>query len=197
LKYGRTVHSLVTALTKFPGITYYLIAPTELKMPDYVLSYMDRANQKYYEVTSLEDTMPELDILYMTRIQRERFKNPDDYLRLRGSYVLTKKLLADRAGADMLVLHPLPRLDEIEPGVDSDPRAAYFDQVRCGMFIRMALLLKFCASTRLTPDALPMSDERIMCRNASCITRTETYLPRIASKSDGGACAYCDFPFAR
>ncbi|MBQ8577780.1 MAG: aspartate carbamoyltransferase [Clostridia bacterium] len=142
LKFGRTVHSLVTAMSRYPGVRFVFISPEELRIPEHVRSeVLDAHNIPYVETTSLEDVMPELDILYMTRVQRERFFNEADYLRLRDSYILTPDKLVT-AKKEMRILHPLPRVNEISVAVDEDPRAAYFRQVRNGKFIRMALFLK-------------------------------------------------------
>ena len=141
LKFGRTVHSLVNSLVRYPGNEFYFISPEELKIPDYLVEEtLKPTNVPYYEVSSLEDTLPELDVLYMTRVQQERFFNEEDYIRLKDIYILDQEKL-NLAKADMPVLHPLPRVDEIAPGVDADPRAAYFQQVLNGKFIRMALIL--------------------------------------------------------
>lgn len=145
LKFGRTVHSLVTAMSRYPGVRFVFISPEELRIPEHVRSeVLDAHNIPYVETTSLEEVMPELDILYMTRVQRERFFNEADYLRLRDSYILTPEKLK-AAKSDMRVLHPLPRVNEISVAVDDDPRAAYFRQVKNGKFIRMALILKLLA----------------------------------------------------
>ena len=141
LKFGRTVHSLVNRLVRFPDNQFYFISPEELRIPDYLIEdTLEPANAPYYEVDSLEDILPKLDVLYMTRVQKERFFNEEDYLRLKGTYVLTKDKL-QLAPADMPVLHPLPRVGEITLDVDDDPRAAYFDQVQNGVYLRMALIL--------------------------------------------------------
>ena len=141
LKFGRTVHSLVNSLVRYPGNEFYFISPEELKIPDYLVEdTLKPTNVPYHEVSSLEDTLPELDVLYMTRVQKERFFNEEDYIRLKDIYILDQEKL-NLAKADMPVLHPLPRVDEIAPGVDADPRAAYFQQVLNGKFIRMALIL--------------------------------------------------------
>lgn len=146
LKFGRTVHSLVTAMSRYPGVRFVFVSPEELRIPEHVRSeVLDAHNIPYIETTSLEDVMPELDILYMTRVQRERFFNEADYLRLRDSYILTPEKLKT-AKSDMRVLHPLPRVNEISVAVDDDPRAAYFRQIRNGKFIRMALILKLLAA---------------------------------------------------
>ena len=141
LKFGRTVHSLIKALARYEGISFVLISPEELKIPGYIREdVLDAQNIPYKEVEHIEDVMPELDILYMTRVQRERFFNEEDYIRLKDFYVLDKKKM-ELAKEDMLVLHPLPRVNEISVEVDNDPRAAYFRQVQYGVYVRMALIL--------------------------------------------------------
>ena len=140
LKFGRTVHSLIIALSRYTGIRFILISPKELKLPDYIKTdVLDRANISYIETASLEENIPELDVLYMTRVQRERFFNEQDYIRLKNSYVLTPEKL-DTAKSDLCIMHPLPRVNEISVGVDNDPRACYFKQVLYGKYIRMALI---------------------------------------------------------
>ena len=141
LKFGRTVHSLINALIRYPGIRFVLISPEELRIPSYIRDDVLRANNiPFTEVERLEDAMPELDILYMTRVQKERFFNEEDYIRLKDFYVLTKAKM-ELAKKEMLVLHPLPRVNEISVEVDDDPRAAYFKQVQYGVYVRMALIL--------------------------------------------------------
>ena len=141
LKFGRTVHSLINALKRYPGINFIFISPEELRIPDYIREdVLDKNNIPYKEVIKLEEVMPELDILYMTRVQKERFFNEEDYVRLKDFYILTKEKMA-LAREDMMVLHPLPRVNEISVEVDDDPRAVYFKQVQYGMYIRMALIL--------------------------------------------------------
>ncbi len=141
LKFGRTVHSLVNALSRYSDIHFVFISPEELKVPSYVKKGMLRKSECSYEqTTNLDEAMPSLDILYMTRVQRERFFNEEDYLRLRDSYILTPEKLKS-AKADLAVLHPLPRVNEISVAVDKDPRACYFKQVRYGKYMRMALIL--------------------------------------------------------
>ena len=141
LKFGRTVHSLINALKRYEGINFVFISPEELRIPDYIrVDVLDKNNIPYKEVIKLEDVMPELDILYMTRVQRERFFNEEDYVRLKDFYILTKEKM-ELAKKDMMVLHPLPRVNEISVEVDDDPRAVYFKQVQYGMYIRMALIL--------------------------------------------------------
>jgi len=142
LKFGRTVHSLIGAMSRYENVKFVLISPEELRLPEYV--FEETLNPKgipYYETRSLEEAMPELDILYMTRVQRERFFNEADYIRLKDSYILTPEKLKT-AKADMCVMHPLPRVNEISVAVDEDPRACYFKQVLNGKYIRMALILK-------------------------------------------------------
>ncbi len=142
LKFGRTVHSLINALVRYPGIRFVLISPTELRIPSYIReNVLDANNIEYEEVEILEDAMPQLDILYMTRIQRERFFSEDEYLRLKDIYVLDAAKM-ELAKDDMLVMHPLPRVNEISVEVDKDPRAGYFKQVQYGVYIRMALIMK-------------------------------------------------------
>ena len=142
LKFGRTVHSLVSAMSRYTGIKFVMISPEELKIPQYILTdVLDLKGIEYKEVTDLEAVMPELDILYMTRVQRERFFNEADYIRLKDSYILTPEKLKN-AKADLNILHPLPRVNEISVAVDNDPRACYFKQALNGKFMRMALILK-------------------------------------------------------
>ena len=142
LKFGRTVHSLINALSRYTGIRIILISPTELKLPSYVKNDVLKKNGiPYVQTTELESVMPELDILYMTRVQRERFFNEEDYLRLKDSYILDSKKLVN-AKKDLCIMHPLPRVNEISTAIDSDPRACYFKQVLNGKYIRMALMLR-------------------------------------------------------
>ena len=140
LKFGRTVHSLIEAMLRYEGIRFVLISPQELQVPDYVKEKMDAAGAEWKEVESLEEAMPELDILYMTRVQKERFFNEEDYVRLKDSYILNLEKLAP-AKEDLTIMHPLPRVNEISVEVDDDPRACYFFQALCGKHIRMALIL--------------------------------------------------------
>ena len=142
LKFGRTVHSLINALSRYSGIKIVLISPDELKLPSYVKKdVLEKKGIEYVQTTDLEAAMPDLDILYMTRVQQERFFNEEDYLRLRDSYILDLAKL-ETAKPDLCVLHPLPRVNEISVAVDADPRACYFKQVLCGKYMRMALILK-------------------------------------------------------
>ena len=140
LKFGRTVHSLIEAMLRYEGIKFVLISPQELQVPDYVKEKMDAAGAEWTEVETLEEAMPQLDILYMTRVQRERFFNEEDYVRLKDSYILNLEKLQP-AKEDLTIMHPLPRVNEISVEVDDDPRACYFFQALCGKHIRMALIL--------------------------------------------------------
>ena len=141
LKFGRTVHSLINAMSRYDGIRFVMISPEELTIPDCVMQdVLQKKNIPYKETRSLEEAMPELDILYMTRVQRERFFNEADYIRLKDSYILTPEKLLN-AKKDLAILHPLPRVNEISTAVDADPRACYFKQVLNGKYIRMALIM--------------------------------------------------------
>ena len=142
LKFGRTVHSLITALARYEGIKIVLISPDELKLPSYIKKDVIKNNGiEYVQTTDLEAVLPELDVLYMTRVQQERFFSEEEYIRLRDSYILTRKKL-DKAKEDLIILHPLPRVNEISTDVDDDPRACYFEQALCGKFVRMALIME-------------------------------------------------------
>ena len=139
LKFGRTVHSLIGAMSRYPGVQFVLISPPELRVPDYILRTLDEQSIPYHEVESMEEAMPELDVLYMTRVQKERFFNEADYIRLKDTYILDPEKLQS-AKKDLRILHPLPRVNEISTRVDADPRAVYFKQARNGRFVRMALI---------------------------------------------------------
>lgn len=196
LKYGRTVHSLIEAMSRYEGIKFVLISPEELKLPDYVrINVLDAEGIPYTEVTSLEDAMPELDILYMTRIQRERFDNPEEYERLKDSYVLDTAKMA-LAKTDMAVLHPLPRVNEISVAVDDDPRAAYFRQALNGKHMRMALILKLLEEGRQDPQREAIDTDGLVydipCRNPKCISQVEQELRHTARHTDGLRCIYCE-----
>ena len=140
LKFGRTVHSLIEAMLRYENVKFVLIAPPELRVPQYIIDMLEKEGAEYKQVETMEAVMPELDILYMTRVQRERFFNEEDYIRLKDTYILNMDKLAS-AKKDMAILHPLPRVNEISVEVDDDPRAAYFRQALCGKYIRMALIL--------------------------------------------------------
>ena len=192
LKNGRTVHSLIKALEKFDNVRFFLISPRELAIPEYLRAFMMEHNMPFTEVTGLEAVIPQLDVLYMTRIQRERFVDPLEYERCKGIYVLTRRKL-DRAREKMLVMHPLPRVDEIAVDVDDDPRAVYFQQARYGMFARMALLEHMALQQReeITP-AVEIGTKPV-CTNPRCITQTQPYLPPLVRKMGGvDCCGFCD-----
>ena len=140
LKFGRTVHSLINALVRYPGIRFLFISPEELRIPDYITDMLKEKNIPYEEKIRLEDVMGELDLLYMTRVQKERFFNEEDYVRMKDFYILDKQKM-ELAKKDMYILHPLPRVNEISTEVDADPRAAYFKQAQYGVYVRMALIL--------------------------------------------------------
>ncbi len=141
LKFGRTVHSLITAMCRYPDVRFVLISPEELKVPSYVKQHLKANGIPYRQTEDLREALPELDILYMTRVQRERFFNEDDYVRLKDSYILTPTKL-ENAKKDLTIMHPLPRVNEISTAIDADPRACYFKQALNGKYIRMALILK-------------------------------------------------------
>jgi aspartate carbamoyltransferase catalytic subunit len=189
LKNGRTVHSLITALSRFKNTKFYLISPRELAIPDYMRGYMKEHGLWNVEVTNLDAVIPQLDVLYMTRIQKERFTDMAAYERNRNVYILTEDKVR-KGKKDLLVMHPLPRVNEIAVEVDDDPRAAYFRQARFGMYIRMALLKTLIAQGRMEPKKVPVSSEQ-RCSNPRCITRTEVYLPVLTHKSGGRE--YCDY----
>ncbi len=140
LKFGRTVHSLINALSRYEGIRFIFISPKELRVPDYITEMLSQKGIPYEEVIKLEEIMPQLDFLYMTRVQKERFFNEEDYIRLKDFYILNKEKMA-KAKENMYILHPLPRVNEISVEIDDDPRAAYFKQVQYGLYVRMALIL--------------------------------------------------------
>ena len=200
LKYGRTVHSLIEAMSRYKGIQFVLISPEELKIPGFIrYNVFENQGIPYTEVSSLEEAMPDLDVLYMTRIQRERFDDPWEYERLKDSYVLdTEKMKL--AKEKMCVLHPLPRVNEISVRVDDDPRAAYFRQALNGKYMRMALILKLLDEAARNPakeaiDTTGLEYDRI-CRNPKCITQTEQELPQLFRCTDKAAgihrCIYCE-----
>lgn len=200
LKYGRTVHSLISSLTRYENIKIVLISPNELKVPSHVKDDEIIANNMdYEETTSLEEALPKLDVLYMTRIQRERFTDQNEYERLKNSYVLDVEKMK-LAKKDMIVLHPLPRVNEISVKVDDDPRALYFTQAKNGVYIRMALILKLLKEAgnnekenRIPCDALI---NVYKCTNPKCISQTEQELDHIFRFVDKekkvARCIYCD-----
>jgi len=192
LKYGRTVHSLIKALSKFNDIKFYLISPRDLAVPAYMRSFMKEHEMRAVEVTGLEPVIPQLDVLYMTRIQKERFVDPLEYERNKGIYVLNLQKL-ERAKRSLMVLHPLPRVDEISQDVDDDPRAVYFDQARFGMFARMALLMDLANQPRVGQTEPIKIGNGSICTNPNCITQVEAYLPPLVKEHNGIAyCGFCD-----
>lgn len=201
LKYGRTVHSLITALARYTGIRLVLISPDELRVPSYIKNEIICKNgMEFLETKDLEAVMPELDILYMTRIQGERFPSREEFLRLRDSYILTVDKLQN-AKFDLSILHPLPRVNEISVKVDADPRACYFEQVANGKYMRMALILKLLEaalepSNAEEPEQGALLVDRIACRNARCISQTEQELEQVFRVVDReariGRCLYCE-----
>lgn len=194
LKYGRTVHSLISALSRYENIKFVLIAPEELQIPAYIKEdVLLPTGSVYQETTSLENAIPELDILYMTRIQRERFDDKAEYERLKDSYVLTMQKL-QTAKPDMKVMHPLPRVNEIAVEVDFDPRAVYIKQMWYGKQIRKALLIKLLAQESLkTPADFSFQLTDHTCQNIKCITNAETTLGKKTKEVDGiRRCAYCE-----
>lgn len=192
LRYGRTVHSLIKAMCKIGGSKFILISTTELSVPQYVKDIMDKSGSEYTEVNTLEECIGDLDVLYMTRIQRERFATLEAYESQKGVYVLDREKM-QKAKKDLIVLHPLPRVDEIENEIDDDPRAAYFRQAINGMYVRMALILKILEENIvITPSDI--MEGAAACPNPRCITHTERYLPHYYKLDANGehACAYCD-----
>lgn len=199
LKFGRTVHSLIKALSRYSNIKVILIAPQELRLPDYMLAEMaENSRLEFREVETMEEVMPELDILYMTRVQKERFLDEEEFNRVKDSFVLDPSKLRT-AKSDMIVLHPLPRVNEITRAVDNDPRAAYFRQVENGKFVRMALiytLLKWAEGEKLAavPDLAEgmFIDRSMKCPNSRCISATEDVDPLFVKAGDTCRCAYCE-----
>ena len=201
LKYGRTVHSLISALSRYKNIKLVLISPVELKIPSYIkFETIEKCGMEYVETTCLEEALPELDVLYMTRIQRERFADPYEYERLKDSYVLTREKL-DLAKTDTAVLHPLPRVNEISVKVDDDPRACYFRQARYGKYMRMALILKLLEDAKRSPERARLDTKgllvnRVSCSNPRCISACEQELDqifKITDKENGICrCLFCE-----
>lgn len=200
LKYGRTVHSLIEAMSRYPGVKFVLISPKELKIPGFIrYNVLEPHHIPYKEVSSLEEAIPELDVLYMTRIQRERFEDPWEYQRLKDTYVLDVEKMK-LAKEIMCVLHPLPRVNEISVKVDADPRAAYFRQALNGKYMRMALILKLLDEAEKNPQPNLMNEMELeydrVCHNPKCISQVEQELPQLFRCTDKAAdihrCVYCD-----
>lgn len=198
LKYGRTVHSLIKAMSRYARIRVVLISPDELRLPAYMLEEMRLSGLEYREVQTLEEAMPELDILYMTRVQKERFESEAEYERVKDCFILDAAKMA-LGKSDMIVLHPLPRVNEITREVDNDPRAAYFRQVENGKFVRMALiytLLKWVPENRPFAKTPVLAEgllvDQYTCTNRCCISTTED-VEQLAIETDGVVrCAYCE-----
>lgn len=199
LKFGRTVHSLIKALSRYEGIKIILIAPDELRLPDYIKQDVCCSGSiPFREVNAMEEVMGELDVLYMTRVQKERFLDEDEFDRVKDSFVLDKEKMK-LAKSKMAVLHPLPRVNEILPEVDSDHRAAYFRQVENGKFVRMALITKLLEWKDDPAHAMPVDRDRVednseyRCHNRKCICNHETLPPMFRRSPDGVIrCCYCD-----
>ncbi len=198
LRFGRTVHSLIKALSRYRGVRVVLIAPDELRLPDYIKrDVCDKMGIEYKETHSLDEVLPELDVLYMTRVQKERFLDEDEFDRVKDSFVLDARRMA-LAKEKMAVLHPLPRVNEILTEVDADPRAAYFRQVENGKFVRMALICKLLEWKDDPAHAMPAAEPPVLdptlhCSNPKCICNNEHVQPRFRA-TDGGVmrCWYCD-----
>lgn len=200
LKYGRTVHSLITAMSRYKSIKFVLISPDELKIPEYVKEeILEKNNIEYIETGDIEKYMEKLDILYMTRVQRERFFNEEDYIRLKDSYILNKEKLKN-ARKDLCIMHPLPRVNEISIEVDNDPRAAYFRQANYGKYIRMALILKLINQNKenstINKNAKKEIINKIKCKNPNCITTIEQEIDHVFVLTDEEKniyrCKYCE-----
>lgn len=198
LRFGRTVHSLIKALSRYEGVKVVLIAPDQLRLPDYMKEEIcDNSGIVYEETDSLEKVIGDLDVLYMTRVQKERFLDEDEFDRLKDSFILDAEKLS-KGKTHMRVLHPLPRVNEITTDVDADPRAAYFRQVENGKFVRMALILTLLRHAESDPKPGYESDEieekpELKCVNRACITRHEDVEPLYRKGSDGQwRCAYCE-----
>lgn len=192
LKNGRTVHSLIKTMAAFPGNSFVLISTPHLRIPDYAKAYLTAAGCPYTEVDSLSEAIPMLDVLYMTRIQKERFATPEEYEQQRGVYILDiEKLSAGKP--DLVVLHPLPRVDEISEQVDNDPRAKYFEQTEYGLYARMALILRMLERSQKQPRPAPApAGEGFCCRNPLCITNAESLPALFTNKGEVPVCEYCD-----
>ncbi len=199
LKYGRTVHSLISAMSRYKNVKFVLISPKELKLPEYVkANVLDANNIPYEEIESLDDAISKLDILYMTRVQQERFSDPSEYERLKDCYILDVEKMS-KAKPDTCVLHPLPRVNEISVKIDEDKRACYFKQVENGKYMRMALILYLLNKKNLCANVQRFNNVQIVynkyvCDNPSCITKTEQELEHAFMLGEDGTyrCIYCD-----
>lgn len=189
LKYGRTVHSLIKAMRRYEGVQFVLISPEELRLPDYMKSEL---GDNYRECTTLEEAMPLVDVLYMTRVQQERFADKAEYERLKDAFILDAEKMA-LGKKDMIVLHPLPRVNEITVEVDKDPRAAYFRQVENGKYVRMALIYTLLQWKEQTLPAMQAEATDVICSNDRCISTTEPVEKKAYRDADGVLrCFYCD-----
>ena len=190
LFYGRTVHSLVKAFSLYSNNTFYFISTPELKVPDYYTQELIQNNNKVFTLHTIEECIDKLDIIYMTRIQRERFTDEDEYKKQSGIYVLDKNKL-NRAKNDLAILHPLPKNEEITPEIDDDPRALYFKQAELGMYVRMALLIKILETPKILNNTVNINGNK--CQNTNCITNKEIYLPdMLKAAGNKSYCVYCE-----
>lgn len=192
MKNGRTVHSLIKCLSKYEGNKFILISTPELQLPPYIMQVLKDSGCQYSFSDNLESVIGDLDVLYMTRIQRERFKSEADYIAQKGVYVLDEKKLA-LAKKDLAVLHPLPRVDEITEGVDYDSRAKYFEQAEYGMYARMALIITMLLKKHRELPPRPAATHALHCKNPRCISHAEAYLPAMFYENGQTlVCRYCD-----
>lgn len=192
MKNGRTVHSLIKTLSKYKGNRFILISTPELQLPQYMMDILEESGCAYSFSDSLEKSIGELDVLYMTRIQQERFRSKEEYEAQKGIYVLDAKKM-ELAKKDLAVLHPLPRVDEITVEVDDDPRAKYFVQAEYGMYARMALIIKMLTKREPKPVLSLQSDTKHICKNPRCVTNSESYVPHLFYQKGGKTvCKYCD-----
>lgn len=191
-KNGRTVHSLIKSLSQYDSNRFVMISTPELRVPRYIIDCLEENKCQYSFSYNLEDSIGELDVLYMTRIQKERFASEDEYRAQKGVFVLDDKKMA-LAKPDLKVLHPLPRVDEIAVEVDDDPRAKYFEQTEYGIYARMALIIKMLENSNSKVPGKKSDEHGFTCNNPRCITQTEQYLPRLLSRADETpSCGYCE-----
>lgn len=187
---GRTVHSLIKTMSRFENNTFFVISAKELALPEYVEDFMKERNVKFTYSDAIEDCIGDLDVLYMTRIQKERFDSEEEYQKQKGLFILTKDKLK-QAKDDMIIMHPLPKIDEIEIDIDDDERAKYFEQAKNGMYARMALITKMLKTDQYRP--VNYKNSEIKCNNPKCITNKETYLENlVVTNGKDKYCAYCD-----
>ena len=192
LKFGRTVHSLIQAMSRYENVSFSLISPQELRLPQYLIDFLDENKIPYKEVDKIEDAIAECDVLYMTRVQQERFADKAEYERLKDCYILDAEKMK-LAKQDMIVMHPLPRVNEISTEVDYDPRAKYFRQARYGMFIRMALILKLL-EVGYQPQKIRLKSTKRHCKNPRCICNMQQEPQQMLKVAEGVyRCLYCDY----